>query len=71
MRFNRLKSPQGRHEPSDFFTMCSGDAQQLLDRLTTPCCSNSSNAAFATECIAESNRRELAASGIHHQAVVA
>ncbi len=64
IKFRRWKTQQCRQDPSGFFTICRGDAQQLLDLLTIPCCSMSSKAAFATACIAGSRRRNQAVTGL-------
>ena len=59
-----LKSPQGLQDPSVFFTMCSGEAQLLLERQMTPCHSISLNSALAALSLAGSSRLYLAATGL-------
>ena len=59
-----LKSPQGLQEPSVFFTICSGEAQLLLERRMTPYRSISLNSALAALSLAGSKRLYLAATGL-------
>jgi hypothetical protein len=63
MRLSCLKSPQGRQLPSVLCTMCSGDAQQLLERRMMPCFSSFAKAARAASCFSGSNRRKRAVTG--------
>ena len=62
-RFNRRKSPHGLQDPSDFLTICSGDAQLLLDLRIMPCCSKERNSALAAANFSASNLRYLDATG--------
>jgi len=62
-RLSLLKPPQGRHVPSGFFTMCSGDDQLLDDLLMIPCFSSSANSTFAAAKRSGSNRLYLLETG--------
>jgi hypothetical protein len=57
------KSPQGRHDPSAFLTMCRGDEQGLSDRLTILSLSSCRNSAFAAANFSASSRRKRGAMG--------
>jgi hypothetical protein len=57
------KSPQGRHDPSAFLTMCRGDEQGLSDSLTILSLSSCRNSAFATANFSASSRRKQEAMG--------
>jgi hypothetical protein len=59
----RRKSPQGRHDPSAFLTMCRGDEQGLSDCLTILSLSSCRNSAFATANFSASSRRKREAMG--------
>ena len=50
-------TPQGRYEPSAFFTRCKGLAQFEFERETMPCFNNLSNSAFTTFNISGDKRR--------------
>jgi hypothetical protein len=59
----RRKSPQGRHVPSAFLTMCRGDDQGLSDRRTIPSFSSCRNSALAAANFSASSRRKREAMG--------
>ncbi len=59
----RRKSPQGRHIPSAFLTMCRGDDQGLSDRRMIPSFSSCRNSALATANFSASSRRKREAMG--------
>jgi hypothetical protein len=59
----RRKSPRGRHDPSAFLTMCTGDDQGLSDRRTIPSFSSCRNSTFAAANFSASSRRKREAMG--------
>ncbi len=62
-RFNRRYSPQGRHVPSDFITMCRGADQLLDDRRIMPSFSSLENSAFGAASLAGSRLRNRSVAG--------